>query len=474
MTIQDYIKRVQALDGKIHAFLDFDEEWVGGQEYKTNTTNMGLAGKPIAIKDNMVTLERPTTAGSKILEGFVSPYEATVVSRLKQSGAVLFGKTNLDEFAMGSSTENSAFGPTKNPWDLTRVPGGSSGGSAAAVAAGMAWAALGSDTGGSIRQPAGFCGVVGFKPSYGAVSRYGLIAMASSLDQIGPITLTVGDAREIFEVIAGPDGYDATCFGQKTEGRGQKTDRKTGNGKRKAKVGIPKEYLGEGLTKPVREVFDQAVDKLAQIADVVSVTLPHSSYAVASYYLIMPVEVASNLARFDVVRYGKGREQFGDEVKRRIILGTFASSAGYADRFYLKGQQARLLIKQDFDRAYQRVDYILSPVSPTVAFKIGEKTEDPLAMYFSDIYTIPANLAGLPAISLPAGLAKREIGNGKEEIGKEKRDKKEERSGKELPVGVQLIGPQRSDWQLLDFAENYEKILNFKATPFGGQASPSF
>lgn len=420
-----------------------------------------LDGVPIVVKDNMMMTGTITTAGSKILENFKATYDATVVSKLKKAGAVIIGKTNMDEFAMGSSTENSAYGPTKNPHDIERVPGGSSGGSAAAVTADMCVAALGSDTGGSIRQPASLCGIVGFKPTYGTVSRYGLLAMASSLDQIGPMTKTVEDAEILFKIIKGYDSKDSTSTPPNLPlERG---------GKVGYKIGIPKEYFGEGLESGVRKVIEEAIDKLKYLgAEIKEISLPNQKYALATYYIIMPVEVASNLARYDGIKYGfstnnqqlttdnlldvylKSRSNgFGKEAKRRIMLGTYASSAGYVDRYYNKAQKVRALIKKDFDEAFKEVDFIVGPVSPTVAFKFGEKTADPLTMYLSDIYTIAVNLAGLPAISIPAGLSKPN------HIDLEPGSRSERLGG--LPVGLHIIGPQFSDYQILDMAKKFAK-----------------
>lgn len=428
-----------------------------------------LDGVPIVVKDNMMIKGTITTAGSKILENFKATYDATVVSKLEKAGAVIIGKTNMDEFAMGSSTENSAFGPTKNPHDIERVPGGSSGGSAAAVAADMCMAALGSDTGGSIRQPASLCGVVGFKPTYGVVSRYGLLAMASSLDQIGPITKSVEDTEILYNIIKGYDPKDSTSksnYDIKNNAAALRIE------DRKLKIGIPKEYFGEGLDGGVRKVIEEAIEKLKKIgAEVKEISLPNQKYALATYYIIMPVEVASNLARYDGIKYGYSEIRnpksetrnlievytktrsvaFGKEAKRRIMLGTYTSSAGYVDQYYNKAQKVRALIKKDFDEAFKQVDFIVGPVSPTVAFKFGEKTDNPLTMYLSDIYTIAVNLAGLPAISVPAGFSgsnpKKPIpGMGSNRLG--------------LPVGLHIIGPQFSDHQILNLAKKLEGARN--------------
>jgi len=420
-----------------------------------------IDGVPIALKDNMCMLGTKTTAASKILENFMAPYDATVVTKLKDAGAVILGKTNMDEFAMGSSTENSAFGVTKNPHNISRVPGGSSGGSAAAVAGDLCVAAIGSDTGGSIRQPASFCGIVGFKPTYGAVSRYGLLAMASSLDQIGPMTKTAEDAEILFKIIAGPDEKDATSLSFPT---GPRQDRESGSpmsdsvrledDMKNIKIGIPKEYFAEGLDESVKEKIKDAIEQLKSLgAEIIDISLPNTKYALSCYYIVMPVEVASNLSRYDGIKFGLSADKiqdtrnkiqtlldnyimsrsigFGAEAKRRIILGTYASSAGYVDQYYNKAQAVREMIKQDFQKAFEEVDFIMGPVTPTTAFKIGEKTNDPLEMYLSDIYTIAVNMAGLPAISIPL-----------------KTDG--------LPVGLQIIGPQKSDLQILELAKIYE------------------
>jgi aspartyl-tRNA(Asn)/glutamyl-tRNA(Gln) amidotransferase subunit A len=441
-----------------------------------------LAGIPCAIKDNICVKGIRATAGSKILDSYIAPYDATVVKKIKEAGAVILGKTNLDEFAMGSSTENSAYQPTRNPKDTQRVPGGSSGGSAAAVAGNFAVWALGSDTGGSIRQPAAFCGVVGLKPTYGRVSRHGLIAMASSLDQIGPFGKTVEDAAIVFSAIAGHDPLDATSAesaGKNYEDyligemgvMGERGVKGTGRG---IKIGIPKEYM-EGLDNGIRKVFDEAVEKFRKLgAEILEINLPHSQYALAAYYIIMTGEVSSNLARFDGVKYGfraddkadtyadrkadlSGLERnlletyldtrrygLGEEVKRRIMLGTYALSAGYYDAYYKKAQKVRALIRKDFEEAFKKVDLIFSPTAPEVAFKFGEKTEDPLKMYLSDIYTVTANLAGVPAISFPIGIANTDKAD------------KADRADMSLPVGGQLMGKWFDEENMLNAAYTYE------------------
>lgn len=408
----------------------------------------------MAVKDIICTRELPTTCGSRILEGWLPPYDATVVTRLRDAGAIVLGKTNLDEFAMGSSTENSAFGPTRNPWDLERVPGGSSGGSAAAVAAGMAPLALGSDTGGSIRQPAGFTGVVGLKPTYGRVSRYGLVAFASSLDQIGPMTRTVADAALLLRVIAGHDPRDSTSadlpvpdYAAALNGRADGL-----------RIGIAREAFGAGLQPEVREAVMAAAGVLEGLgASLTEVSLPAIDYALPTYYLLATSEASANLARYDGVQYGlrvrtddifsmytrTRRQGFGSEVKRRIMLGTYALSAGYYEGFFLKAQRVRTLVRKEFLDAFARVDLVLMPVSPTVAFRLGEKVDDPLQMYLADVYTIPVNLAGLPGISVPCGLA----------------------GG--LPIGLQLIGRPFDEATVLRAAHAYEQ-----AAPWHTQRPP--
>jgi len=407
-----------------------------------------LAGVPLAIKDNMLIEGLPATAGSKILEHYIAAYDATVIKKLKNAGAIFLGKTNLDEFAMGSSTENSAFKITKNPHDLTRVPGGSSGGSAAAVASHMAVAALGSDTGGSIREPAAFCGVVGMKPTYGAVSRYGLIAMASSLDQIGPIAKTVEDAAILFKQIAGHDPNDATSAPDIVYGDDLLNP--SLEKMRELTIGVPEEYFVPGMDEEVANAVQGAVKEFESLkVRVKKISLPHTKHALSVYYIIMPAEVSTNLSRFDGIRYGDRAKAenlmdlyyrdrgagFGPEPKRRIILGTFVLSAGYYDAYYAKAQKVRALIKKDFNEAFKSVDVILTPVAPTPAFKIGEKTDDPLQMYLSDIFTIPVNLAGLPGISIPV--------NGRE--------------GK-LPIGFQLIGKPWHEADILGLGAFYERL----------------
>lgn len=468
-----YFDSIKERDGGIGAYLSLvEEEEAFVQADKADVAVAkdemvgALAGVPMAIKDNILIEGRPATAGSKILENYKAVYDATVIKKLRAAGAVFLGKTNLDEFAMGSSTENSAFQKTRNPHDPERVPGGSSGGSAAAVAANLALSALGSDTGGSIRQPAGFCGVVGLKPTYGAVSRYGLIAMASSLDQIGPFGKTVEDAAFVFKAIAGRDPMDATS----TEAvYGDELLNPKLEDIKKLTVGLPNEYFIEGLDSEVRQAIDQAINALKSLGiKFKQISLPHTKYAVSCYYIIMPAEVSANLSRFDGIRYGKSEmrpvspklqrgEQatsnllsvykksrsggFGAEVKRRIILGTFVLSSGYYDAYYNKAQKVRTLIKQDFDYAFKDVDVILTPVSPTPPFKFGEKTSDPLQMYLSDIFTIPVNLAGLPAISIPV---------------KPRTSNIEHRTN--IPFGFQLIGKSWREADILGIGQFYEKI----------------
>jgi aspartyl-tRNA(Asn)/glutamyl-tRNA(Gln) amidotransferase subunit A len=432
---ESFYKKIEAEDGEINAYLTLSKERALAQAGRIDTlAGKGdplppLAGVPVAIKDVMVTRGVRSTAGSKILGNYVPPYDSTAVARLEEAGAVILGKTNCDEFAMGSSTENSAYGPVRNPRDKSRVPGGSSGGSAACVAAGTAVAALGSDTGGSIRQPAAFCGVVGVVPTYGRVSRYGLIAFASSLDHIGPLTKTVKDSALILRYIAGRDPLDSTSADVPVPDYVAEIEKPVHG----LRIGIPKEYFAEGLDPEVRATVETAIAKLEEAGcKAVPILLPHTPYAVPTYYLVATAEASSNLARFDGVRYAYRSktakslsqmyrstrdEGFGTEVKRRIMLGTYALSAGYYDAYYLKAQKVRTLLTRDFENAFQSVDAIVTPTTPTPAFKLGEKTDDPLAMYLADIYTVTADLVGIPGISVPCGKSK---------------------SG--LPIGVQILG----------------------------------
>ena len=448
--VKEYYDRIETRDQEIEAYLSLAKEDAFLQAEKTDIkiakgeTLNPLDGAPLAIKDNILISGQPATAASKMLEKYVAAYDATVISKLKSSGAVFLGKTNMDEFAMGSSTETSAFKRTKNPRDLERVPGGSSGGSVAAVADSMALAALGSDTGGSIRQPASFCGVVGLKPTYGAVSRYGLIAMASSLDHIGPITKTVEDAEILFKAIAGEDLLDSTSANFPVEDKPELTLDNLKN----MTIGIPDEYFVGGLDQLTSQALDNSIKLFKSLGiNFKNIHLPHTKYALSCYYIIMPAEVSSNLSRLDGVRYARLKDSnnlldlyrqnksagFGDEVQRRIMLGTFVLSSGYYDAYYSKAQKVRSLIKNDFMEAFKEVDMILTPVAPTVPFKFGEKTNDPLAMYLSDIFTIPVNLAGLPAISIPAN------------------------QKPELPVGFQLIGKHWREREILTAGKYYEQ-----------------
>ena len=447
-----YYAKIESDDPKIGAFLTLSKERAMAKAAEID----GLAAKgeplpplggvPVGIKDVMVTKGVRSTAGSKILGNYVPPYDCTAVARLEAAGAVVLGKLNCDEFAMGSSNENSAWKPVHNPRDLTRVPGGSSGGSAACVAADMAVVALGSDTGGSIRQPASFCGVVGLLPTYGRVSRYGLIAFASSLDHIGPLAKTVKDAAIVLRTIAGRDPMDATS----AEVPVPDYVAELGKPVRGMKIGIAREYLGEGLQDEVRSAVEAGIEKLASLGcEIVEISLPHTAYAVPAYYIVATAEASSNLARFDGVRYGyrakhartlaemyqqSRNEGFGAEVKRRIMLGTYALSAGYYDAYYLKAQKVRTLLARDFDEAFKKVDAIVTPTSPTAAFKLGEKVEDPLAMYLADIYTVTADLAGIPGISVPCG---------------ETREK--------LPIGLQILGRHFAEATVLRVAHAYEQ-----------------
>jgi len=452
-------RRASMTEAILHAYLTID---VDGATAAAEEADAALArgedlgplhGIPIALKDNMVTRGVETTCSSRILAGYVPPYDATVVERLKAGGAVVVGKTNLDEFAMGSSTENSAYGTSRNPWDPDRVPGGSSGGSAAAVAVGSAFGALGSDTGGSIRQPAALCGVVGMKPTYGLVSRYGLIAFASSLDQIGPITRTVGDAVTVFEAIAGHDPSDATSY------RGDLPEVRTDldKGVSGLRIGVVRELSGQGIQPGVAAAFEATLDRLRGAgAEVREVSLPSTEYALSAYYLIAPAECSANLARFDGVRYGPRvagasveemmsatrRDGFGPEVTRRILLGTYALSAGYYDAFYGQAQKVRTLVSEDFKDAYAAVDVLVTPTSPTTAFAVGEKADDPLAMYLSDICTIPSNLSGDPAISVPVGV---------DDDG--------------LPVGFQVLAPALHEGVMFRVAAEVERLSAFDMRP---------
>jgi aspartyl-tRNA(Asn)/glutamyl-tRNA(Gln) amidotransferase subunit A len=455
------------IDKRINAFITvFGKYTEKGAEESDKRIKKGerlsiLDGVPLAIKDNIVIKNTKTTAGSKILENFVASYDATVISKLKRAGAIFLGKTNMDEFAMGSSTETSYFGPTLNPCDKKKVPGGSSGGSAAAVADNECIAALGSDTGGSIRQPASFCGVVGLKPTYGQVSRYGLLAMGSSLDQIGSLTKNVEDAAILLNFIAGSDRFDSTAVERKIPDYTKNLDQKV----KGLKIGIPKEYFKQGIDSEVRGKIESATNQFSKMgAKIKSVNLSHTRYALACYYIIMPAEASTNLARYDGIKYGysvtknfhptAGQPQveklktknlldvylksracgFGNEVKRRIMLGTYTLSAGYYEAYYLQAQKVRALVKKDFDKVFQNVDVLVGPTSPTTAFKLGEKLDDPLTMYLSDIFTVPINIAGLPAISIPCGQDKNN-----------------------LPIGLQIIGPAWSEEKILNVAYQLEQ-----------------
>ena len=444
------LERIGAGDTRLHAFLavaaDAARERAAWLDGLPASARGSLHGVPIALKDNLCTRGLVTTAASKILSGYVPPYDATVVARLEQAGAVVVGKANCDEFAMGSSTENSAFGPTRNPWDESRTPGGSSGGSAVAVASGMVPVSLGSDTGGSIRQPAALCGVVGLKPTYGRVSRYGLIAFASSLDQIGPFARTVADAARMLAVIAGADAHDATAS---REPVGDYLGALIGD-VAGLRIGVPRALLAEGVDPDVVKAVETALHVLtSRGARLVDVDLPHARYAIPVYYLVATAEASSNLARFDGVRYGyrtpqartlksmylKTRDEgFGTEVKRRIMLGTYVLSAGYYDAFYLKAQQVRTLIRRDYEAAFAACDVVAMPTTPRPAFRLGEKVDDPLQMYLEDIFTVSANLSGLPAISVPCGL-----------------------SPTRLPIGLQLTGRAFDEATLLRAADAYER-----------------
>lgn len=478
---------IKGKDKDIKAFLEITEELALEQakdadEVIAKDENIGaLCGVPIAVKDCILVEDIKCTAGSKILENYIAPYDASVIKKLKQAGAVIVGKTNMDEFAMGSSTENSAYGPTKNPRDLERVPGGSSGGSAAAVAANETICALGSDTGGSIRQPASFCGVVGLKPTYGRVSRYGLIAMASSLDQIGPLTKTVEDSATVLSEIEGKDKFDSTSAGEtnypylkdRLKKFLEEIDEKIELDKPLAgiKVGIPNEYFVEGIDGEVEKKVRSAIMKMEQLgAKISGVSLPNTDYALAYYYIIVFSEVSANLARYDGIKFGKSEirnrtsssqtrakseianllniylqtrgEYLGKEVRRRIMLGTYTLSAGYYDAYYLRAQKVRTLVRKDFERAFEEVDVLVTPTSPTPAFKIGEKINDPVKMYLPDIYTVPINLAGVPAISIPCGSLRQSSSEASDVDG--------------LPVGLQIIGRHFDEEMVLRVARIYE------------------
>lgn len=460
---QACLDRVAKVDGQIHAFISHDADDALAQADAVDKEiaagggkDRPLLGVPIGIKDVLAVKNHPLNCGSKILGNFVSPYDATVIEKLKAAGAIIFGRLNMDEFAMGSSTENSAFGITRNPWDTTRIPGGSSGGSAAAVAADEVIATLGTDTGGSIRQPAALCGCVGLKPTYGRVSRYGLVAFASSLDQVGPFSKDVRDTATLLNVISGHDQRDSTSVNQSVPDYTKALD---GNIKG-LRLGLPKEYMIGGLDPEVKAAVDAAVKQLESLgATVEEISLPHTEFAAATYYIIAPAEASANLARFDGIRYcarvdgadpielyrntrGAG---FGPEVKRRIILGTYVLSSGYYDAYYLRAQKVRTLIRQDFLNAFEKVDAIVTPTAPTAAFKIGEKSDDPLQMYLSDVFTISCNLAGICGISLPCGFTK----------------------SSKLPIGLQLLGKPFGEEALLKIAHAYEQ-----STPWHKERAP--
>ena len=454
-TVRHYLARIEKIEPSIAAFNEiFADDAAARAELLDARINRGeetglLAGLPIAIKDNICINGRKTTCSSRILADYVSPYDATVIEKLLTAGAVIVGKTNMDEFAMGSSTENSAFHITKNPWDTSRVPGGSSGGSAAAVSSRMVPVSLGSDTGGSIRQPASFCGICGLKPTYGRVSRYGLMAFASSLDQIGPFAYNAEDVALVLESISGHDPKDSTSVNISAEGMGEGMEKSI----KGLRVGLPKEYFISGLEPATEKYIRSAIETFKDLgAEIHEITLPNTEYAVSVYYIVAPSEASANLARYDGVKYGyrsdsdnladmyeKTRSNgFGNEVKRRIMLGTYALSSGYYDAYYLKAQKVRALIKNDFDRAFAEVDVILTPTCPSSAFKAGEKTEDPLQMYLSDIFTISCNLAGICGISIPCGF-----------------------SESNLPVGLQLLGKPFDEKTVLRAVYNFQSVTDF-------------
>jgi len=456
--VQTALDSAGKLNDTLNAFLEIDRDGAllraDSIDSESDKSSMPLAGVPIAIKDNICVRGMQTSCGSRILGRYHPPYNATVINRLLHAGAVVVGKTNCDEFAMGSSNENSAFGPVKNPWDTSRVPGGSSGGSAAAVAAGIVPVALGSDTGGSVRQPAALCGVIGLKPTYGRISRYGLVAFGSSLDQVGVFARQATDAAVVLQTIAGRDPHDATTADVLVADYIGETEKNLDG----VRLGVARALMGEGLDDEVRNAIEKAIDAYKGLgAEIVDVDLPHAKYAIAVYYIIATAEASSNLARYDGVRYGfraedapglrdmyrKTRDEgFGPEVKRRIMLGTYVLSAGYYDAYYLKAQQVRTLLRQDFMKAFEKCDAILTPTTPTPAFKFGEKVDDPLAMYLNDIYTVTANLAGVPGISVPCGL-----------------------SSARLPIGMQLLGPYWGEGTLLRLAHQYQSAQPFSELP---------
>ncbi len=451
------LDKAEKLNETLNSFLKIERDYAlrrAAEIENSGGENQTLRGVAIAVKDNICTKFSQTSCGSRILGDYRPQYNATAVEKLINAGAVIVGKTNMDEFAMGSSNENSAFGAVKNPWDLSRVPGGSSGGSAVAVASGVVRASLGSETGGSVRQPASFCGIVGLKPTYGRISRFGLVAFASSLDQIGIFGQTSKDVAQVLGVVAGRDKNDATTADVEVPNYSEEIE----NDIKGRRIGVPRALFGEGLDAEVRESVEKAIENYRSLgAEIVDIELPNSKYSIAVYYIIATAEASSNLARFDGVRYGfraedahelremymKTREEgFGAEVKRRIMLGTYVLSSGYYDAYYAKAQKVRTLLKQDFLNAFERCDAIITPTAPTTAFKIGEKSDDPLAMYLSDIYTASANLAGIPGVSVPCGL-----------------------SSENLPIGLQLVGKHWSETDLLNFAHAYETAFPLNGKP---------
>ncbi len=454
--IEKTLTNAEKLNGTLNSFLSIEREYATkrADELEKDSSEKSLRGVAIALKDNICTKDLQTTCGSRILHNYKAHYDATATRKLNDAGAVIVGKTNMDEFAMGSSNESSAFGNVKNPWDLERVPGGSSGGSAVAVASGVVRAALGSETGGSVRQPASLCGIVGLKPTYGRISRFGLVAFASSLDNIGIFGASVKDVADVLGVIAGRDANDSTSADVAVPNYAETLD----NDIKGRKIGVPRALFGEGLDDEVREAVEKSIENYRSLgAEIIDVEIPYAKYGIAVYYIIATAEASSNLARFDGVRYGfraegshelremyrKTREEgFGAEVKRRIMLGTYVLSSGYYDAYYSKAQKVRALVKRDYEMAFEKCDAILTPTSPTTAFKIGEKSDDPLAMYLTDIYTVSANLAGVPGISVPCGL-----------------------SGEGLPIGTQLVGNFWSEDVLLNLANVYEKEFPLGAKP---------